>query len=567
MNRKERRQQAKSAGHKAAGGIEAMLAAAVRTHQAGRLGEAEAIYRQVLAARPGQPDALHFLGVIAYQTGRHDDAVTLIRQAIDANPRDPGYHANLGNALNARGDTGAAIAAYRRATDIMPGFADAHYNLGNVLKSGGGLDDAAAAFRRAIDAAPDFAEAHYNLATVYQTQGRSDEAAAAYRRAIAVKPDYAEAHNNLGSVLLAAGMRDDARTEFERALEIRPDYAEASFNLGTTLVRTGKPREALTHLRRAMETSPERMQYRHAYAETLARFVPAWHFPMMHDARRNDAFRRAIEKAVRPGMHVVEIGAGSGLLAMMAARAGAGRVTTCETVPEIAETARTVIAANGYGETVRLLAKPSTEVVVGADMDAPGDLLIAEIISDALVGEGVLESLEHARRVLVKPDAQIIPRGGAAMAALVGEDDLGRFVSVGEVSGFDLSPFNDLAPMRVSLAEGSFEVEYLSRPRQVFACDFMSDAATGDAPEAIDFDVIAPGVCVGLVQWIRLIVDDEIVIENQPGVSEAGSHWRVSLYRLPAPVAVEPGDTLRLAVERTAADSLYFRVLAAGESP
>lgn len=566
MNRKERRQQAKRQrrpGAAAGGGggdIEAMLGVAVQHHQAGRLAEAEALYRRVLAARPGQPDALHFLGVLAFQAGRHEAAAELIGQAIAVDSANPGYHANLGNVLKARGELDAALAAYRQAIALMPDFGDAHFNLGNTLQATGRMAEAAEAFRRAADIDPNAIEAQYNLGNALLALERPADAEAAYRRVLALDADHAGAHNNLGSALLAAGRRDDARAAFERALHSRPDYAEAHYNLGVLMARQGAPRAALPHFDAAIEARPESMHYRHTRAETLAKLAPAWHFPMMNDEARNAAFQRAIEKAVTPGSRVFEIGAGSGLLAMMAARAGAARVTSCEVVSEIAERARVVVEANGYADRVTVLAKSSTEVAVGEDLEARCDVLISEIISDGLIGEGVVESLHHARRELLAPGGQVIPRGGTVMAALVGADGLGKFVTVDDVSGFDLSAFNTLAPLRVTLVEGSFSVEYLSRPEAIFAYDFTADIAF-EPPRTIAFEALGDGTCIGLVQWIRLAVDDEIIIENRPGGASGDSHWHASLYRFLAPVTVRAGDRVAVRAEQSGADSLYFRVV------
>src|SRR6185436_8688559 len=69
---------------------------ALQHHQAGRLQEAEALYRNILRAKPDHADALHLLGVIAHQTGRHEMAVDCIARAIELNPAVAEYHGNLG---------------------------------------------------------------------------------------------------------------------------------------------------------------------------------------------------------------------------------------------------------------------------------------------------------------------------------------------------------------------------------------------------------------------------------------------------------------------------------------
>src|ERR1700685_2838764 len=88
---------------------------AVRNHQAGKLAEAEEIYRRILSQHPNHSDAVHLLGVICYQNARSDAAIELIRRAIAINPGIAQYHNNLGNALRDKGLSNEAIAAYRNA--------------------------------------------------------------------------------------------------------------------------------------------------------------------------------------------------------------------------------------------------------------------------------------------------------------------------------------------------------------------------------------------------------------------------------------------------------------------
>src|SRR5438270_5532221 len=95
--------------------VQRALELALQHHQAGRLAEAEPIYRRVLAQEPNNVDALHLLGMIALQVGQHDAAIDLIRRAISLNPRVPDYHNNLGMAYLGKGQHAAAVAAFRTA--------------------------------------------------------------------------------------------------------------------------------------------------------------------------------------------------------------------------------------------------------------------------------------------------------------------------------------------------------------------------------------------------------------------------------------------------------------------
>ena len=94
------------------------FALAVQHHQAGRLGEAEAIYRQILAVDPNHAEARHFLGVVAHQAGRHDLAVEWIRQALVLDPNNAAAHSNLGEAYRTMGRLHEAVACYSCALQL-----------------------------------------------------------------------------------------------------------------------------------------------------------------------------------------------------------------------------------------------------------------------------------------------------------------------------------------------------------------------------------------------------------------------------------------------------------------
>jgi protein O-GlcNAc transferase len=118
MNRKQRRAEKKLGRPAPQGGspsVQELFTDALRHHQAGRLNDAERLYRQVLAVDPRHADSLHLLGVIAHQIGRHDLAVELISKAIAINAKNAAYHSNLGLAHKAQGKLDEAVAHYRRA--------------------------------------------------------------------------------------------------------------------------------------------------------------------------------------------------------------------------------------------------------------------------------------------------------------------------------------------------------------------------------------------------------------------------------------------------------------------
>ncbi|HEX9023089.1 MAG TPA: tetratricopeptide repeat protein, partial [Geobacteraceae bacterium] len=236
--------------------MDQQLALALRHHQSGRLAEAEAIYRRVLAADPEQADALHLLGVVAHQVGRSDIAVELIGKAVRRNAGNYAPFINLGEAYRGLGRLAEAELCYRRALEIKPDAVEAYNNLGIVLRDLGRPEEAAWACRRALAYKPDFAEAYNNLSNALQELGMLDEAAWACRRALAHKPDFAEAYSNLGATLNELGRPEEAEQACRHALACQPDSASAYCNLGIALKGLGRLDEAEAAYRQALALEP-----------------------------------------------------------------------------------------------------------------------------------------------------------------------------------------------------------------------------------------------------------------------------------------------------------------------
>jgi predicted O-linked N-acetylglucosamine transferase (SPINDLY family) len=184
----------------------ANLQQAIADHQAGRLPEAEAGYRQVLAAEPNNPVAMHLLGVIAYQVQQYALALQLIDGALQANPQYADAHANRGMVLHAMRQYAAAIESYAIAIALNPNSADAYNNRGNSLHS---LKEDLAAVEscdRAIALRPDYPEAWNNRGVALQALKRYTEAVASFDKAIQLKPNYADAYSNRGNALQAINL-------------------------------------------------------------------------------------------------------------------------------------------------------------------------------------------------------------------------------------------------------------------------------------------------------------------------------------------------------------------------
>jgi tetratricopeptide (TPR) repeat protein len=234
-----------------------MFELAVEHHRAGRVREAEEIYRQILREEPEHIDALHNLGVIAGRDGRNELSLKMMSRVIALRPNLPEAHNSLGNAIKNMGRLDDAIAAYQRAIELRDGYPEAWANLGSARKSKGDIEGAIAAYRKAVGLRPDFADAFFNLGNALKEIGRVDEAIAAFQKALRLKPGNAEALNNLGNALTDREQLDEAIEAFGQAIAIKPDFAEFYNNLGNALRAKGETDRAVSAYEKAITLRPE----------------------------------------------------------------------------------------------------------------------------------------------------------------------------------------------------------------------------------------------------------------------------------------------------------------------
>jgi tetratricopeptide (TPR) repeat protein len=231
-------------------------------HRAGNIKKAEQNYKRALAAKPGDPAALHLLGLAAFDRGRPERALQLIAKALERAPAHPDYLHSAGHVLQATGQTDAAMDRYRAALDADPSRALTRSNLGNVLKRAGRLDEAVAELARAVEIEPGFAEGWSNLGLAEKERRNFDVALAAFARAEALDPTVAAFPYNAANTLAAAGRRDEAIQVFHRVLTIAPDHPGAIANLGAPLRQSGQLDMALDVLEGGRILAPNNAELR-----------------------------------------------------------------------------------------------------------------------------------------------------------------------------------------------------------------------------------------------------------------------------------------------------------------
>jgi predicted TPR repeat methyltransferase len=188
------------------------MAHAIGLHRAGRLAEAEAIYRFVLDVMPGHFDALHNVAVLFLQRGDHVAALDMLRRALSINPNSAALHLNIGNALREAGELEEALESYDRALSLKSAFAEAHNNRATVLRNLNRDEEAVTSADRAIALNCRYKEAHLNRGHALDTLKRYEEAIISYRDAAACGADAREVDYYLAALGAAPAPAASPRT-------------------------------------------------------------------------------------------------------------------------------------------------------------------------------------------------------------------------------------------------------------------------------------------------------------------------------------------------------------------
>lgn len=291
--------------------------------------------------------------------------------------------------------------------------------------------------------------------------------------------------------------------------------------------------------------------------EGFAHALP--HFFMIRDSIRVAAYRGAIERCCA-GRSVLEIGCGTGILSIFAARAGARRVVAIEE-SEIAAVARRMFAANGCADSVDLRLGNSRDIAI----DEPAEVIIHEILGNDPLSENLLVYLDDARQRLLAPGGRLIPhRLEIACVGIELEEPpaIDRDRAAGETrqlaAAYGLS-FEPLIaaleetpptrfPRRLTFPSGEpFKAPILTRESQLWDLDLQRppDEDLGRS-RTIPLTVKKPGRLGAILVFFHAHLDEHAVLSTSPFAPP--THWGWDVRPLSKEVAVGPGDAVELAV-------------------
>ncbi|MDX2143315.1 MAG: tetratricopeptide repeat protein [Rhodospirillaceae bacterium] len=268
-----------------------LLERAVNLHRSARLAEAQALYREVLAIDPGNPDALNLLGLATHDLGDSAAALPLLEKAIALKPDFAAACFNLANCYRTLNRATEAIAALRQAIALKPSYSDAYLNLGVAYYQLGDFRQAMTTFDAYIAQLPRDPRGYKNkgyclvalgddvgavhalefavhldrkdcasiakLANAYARTDKLDKAVETMKQACALEPKNGEYFSNLGTWLTKLEFYADAFAAHQTACRLEPDRAEFHYNYGSDLYADGRFEQAVEELSKATELRPD----------------------------------------------------------------------------------------------------------------------------------------------------------------------------------------------------------------------------------------------------------------------------------------------------------------------
>lgn len=346
--------------------------------------------------------------------------------------------------------------------------------------------------------------------------------------------------------LMAQGETQDSIYLAEKSLDRWPNDAPLLLFSARLAVLIGRQVAAKKMFIRARDLGESQAEIE--LQAMIHQAAPYWHFRMMNDEIRNNAYDQALRAHVKPDSIVLDIGCGAGLLSMMAARAGAEHVYACDMSELIHDKAQDIFKKNGFAKKITSFNTLSYDLNVGTHLPRKADIIVAEVFDSGLLGEEALTIFAHAREELLAPGGKIIPGKAAVQARLIESDLLHKEVVVQECAGFDVATLNELSPPYFQIRVNNHPHDFISKTDTVLNFDF--EQAPGDPSVHIhDFTCQRSGLCHGVAFWFTLDFCDGVSMSTEP--ENEWNCWMQVMSAFETPVNVTAGQILKVKVTQT----------------
>uniref|UniRef100_T1JEL8 Uncharacterized protein n=1 Tax=Strigamia maritima TaxID=126957 RepID=T1JEL8_STRMM len=317
---------------------------------------------------------------------------------------------------------------------------------------------------------------------------------------------------------------------YKKALSVLPNCPEIQNNLGAHLVRIGKIEAAVPYFLQALTLNPSFVSAKENLDNVSNTLIERWHFPMLNDKDRNKMYYAALEAAIGRGFDtVLDIGAGTGILSMYAAKCGAKKTYACEMSNLMHQIAARVLKNNKMDAKISLHGVFSPFLSIPDHLEQRVSLVVTEILDSGLLGEGILVTLDDAwERLLLPPGenqngaqtGRVIPSGATVWATCIECESirLQNRILKPKVCGIKLNCLTDqravdFVPYTTeNLDTISKDVNFLSQPISVTRIDFNDPLEIKKYIDGLtlklDVNIVQDGILDAIVVWFTLHLDE-----------------------------------------------------------
>jgi precorrin-6B methylase 2 len=269
---------------------------------------------------------------------------------------------------------------------------------------------------------------------------------------------------------------------------------------------------------------------------------------MMKDHVRMVAYQRAIERNVTPETIAMDLGCGTGILSLFAARAGAKKVYAIERNAHIAMLAEAIAQNNGYGDQLEVISGASN-LIKANRLEPKPDLMISEIIGNGILEENIIEFTLDARDRFLAPGGRLLPyqldlHVFGFKAPTTGGDKVFEIRALKDLYGFDFDLLSQVLQNKATLKLDRYMPHVhktMSEPVQVHSLDFRTLSSPVFTRQA-EMVALEDGEITSLCAYFTAWLDEETILTNSPWTPQ--THWTHLFFTLPKPIQVTSGQKI-----------------------
>jgi cyclopropane fatty-acyl-phospholipid synthase-like methyltransferase len=265
---------------------------------------------------------------------------------------------------------------------------------------------------------------------------------------------------------------------------------------------------------------------------------------MLRDVVRNEAYRRAIAHVVKPGNVVLDMGAGTGILSIFAAAAGARKVYAVERT-DVATVARRVVERNGHADRILVLQSDLEDVRLPEKVD----VIVSEWMGGLGVDENMIAPLVMARDRWLTAGGRIVPGRVTAMLAPASMPDLDESVAYwrSRPHGVDMSVIATMTTHETHHTHADLSDALLAEPKVMWSHDpYTCSLEEADQPFTTKLAFVAAraGTVSGFATWFTAEMGDGGTLTNAVGAPD--THWGQTVFPLDHAIEVAAGDPIHI---------------------